>query len=50
MRHVALHGMGRYSEAVGAFKIMLSKLEQSHDPHIRGRPLCPCRTEQLLLI
>ncbi|KAF8425734.1 hypothetical protein L210DRAFT_3219341 [Boletus edulis BED1] len=34
-KHASLHGMGRYSEAFGAFKAMLSKLERSPDPHIR---------------
>ncbi|KAI9455058.1 hypothetical protein HD554DRAFT_299377 [Boletus coccyginus] len=34
-KHAALHGMGRYSEAFEAFRVMLSTLEQSPDPHIR---------------
>ena len=36
----ALHGMGRYGEAFEAFSMMLSRLEQSPDPHIRGKPFC----------
>ena len=36
MRHAALHGIGRYAEAVEAFDLMLSKLEQSPDERIRG--------------
>lgn len=35
-RHAALHDMGRYMEALEEFRIMLSKLEQSSDPQIRG--------------
>ncbi|KAI9569321.1 hypothetical protein HD554DRAFT_606005 [Boletus coccyginus] len=34
-RHAALHGMGRHGEALEAFWLMLSKLEQSPDPRIR---------------
>ncbi|KAI9455063.1 hypothetical protein HD554DRAFT_298739 [Boletus coccyginus] len=33
-KHAALHAMGRYSEAFEAFRSMLSRLEQSPDPHI----------------
>ncbi|KAI9455056.1 hypothetical protein HD554DRAFT_2036671 [Boletus coccyginus] len=32
-KHAALHGMGRYGEAFEAFRVMLSTLEQSPDPH-----------------
>ena len=43
-KHAALHGMGRHSEAFEAFEVMLSKLEQSPDPRIRGELLCQyCR-------
>ncbi|KAI9574684.1 hypothetical protein HD554DRAFT_79908 [Boletus coccyginus] len=35
-KHTALHGMGRYGEAFEAFRMMVSKLEQSPDPQIRG--------------
>ena len=31
--------MRRYSEAFEAFKMMISKLEESPDPHIRGGSL-----------
>ncbi|KAI9571789.1 hypothetical protein HD554DRAFT_2036681 [Boletus coccyginus] len=34
-KHVALHAMGRHSDAFEAFRVMLSILEQSPDPHIR---------------
>ncbi|KAI9571633.1 hypothetical protein HD554DRAFT_2302552 [Boletus coccyginus] len=34
-RHAALHGMERHDEAFKAFRIMLSKLEQSPDSQIR---------------
>ncbi|KAF8444928.1 hypothetical protein L210DRAFT_3054439 [Boletus edulis BED1] len=34
-KYAALHGMGCHSEAFAAFKMMLSKLEQSPDPEIR---------------
>ena len=36
-KHAALHGMGRHREALEAFGSMLSKLEQSPDPQIRGK-------------
>ncbi|KAF8548009.1 hypothetical protein OG21DRAFT_1516754 [Imleria badia] len=35
MRHSALHGAGRYAEAVEAFNKMILKLEESPDKHIR---------------
>ena len=37
-KHAALHGMGCYTKAFKEFDMMLSKLEQSADPHIRGAP------------
>ena len=37
-KHAALHAMGRYDEAFEAFEVMLSRLEQSPDLHIRGKP------------
>ena len=40
-KFAALHGMGRHGEAFEAFRTMLSRLEQSPDPHIRGKPFCP---------
>ncbi|KAI9455067.1 hypothetical protein HD554DRAFT_298454 [Boletus coccyginus] len=33
-KHAALHAMGQYDEAFEAFRVMLSKLEQSPDPRI----------------
>ena len=39
-KHVALHGMGRHGTAYGAFGMMLSKLKQSPDPQICGKPFC----------
>ena len=49
-RHAALHGMGRYSEAFEAFRMMLSKLEQSSDPQIRGKLFCQyCRQQRILI-
>ncbi|KAF8550639.1 hypothetical protein OG21DRAFT_1487620 [Imleria badia] len=44
--HVALHDMGRHSEAFKAFRTMLSKLEQSSDPQIHGEPFCQYLTHQ----
>lgn len=38
-KHAALVGIGRHGEAFEAFKIMLSKFEQSPDPKVRGKPL-----------
>lgn len=35
MKHAALHGTGRYGEAVKAFATMLSKLDESPDVNIR---------------
>ena len=45
-KHIALHGMGRYSEAFQVFRVMLSKLRQSPDPHIRGKLFCQCCRKQ----
>lgn len=38
-RHAALHGAGSYDEAIEALNEMLLKLEQSSDPHARGKYL-----------
>ena len=35
-KHAVLHGMKEYSEAFKAFRMMLSRLEQSPDPQVRG--------------
>ena len=37
-KHAALYGAKCYSEAFEAFKTMLSKIEKSSDPRVRGRP------------
>ncbi|KAF8549346.1 hypothetical protein OG21DRAFT_605383 [Imleria badia] len=34
-KYVALHGMGRYDDAIEAFDSMLSLIEQSSDPEVR---------------
>jgi hypothetical protein len=49
-KHAALHGMGRHSEAFEAFKMMISKFEESPDPRIRGRPLYPYCAQHYMLI
>jgi len=36
-KHVALHGTGRYDEAIEAFDNMLSLIEHSGDPEIRSK-------------
>lgn len=36
MKHAALHGAGRYDEAIQTFEAMFSKMAQSSDPQIRG--------------
>ena len=37
IKHAALHGAGRYDDAVKAFETMLSKMGESPDPQIRGQ-------------
>ena len=49
-KHAALHGMRRYSEAFEAFRMMLSMLEQSPDPQIRGKLFCQFCKQQRVLI
>ena len=39
VKHAALHGAGRYDEAIETLNEMLSKLEQSPDRHTRGKYL-----------
>ena len=46
-KRAALHGMGRYSEAFEAFGVMLSKLEKSPDPQMRGKLFCQYRRQQI---
>jgi hypothetical protein len=38
LNYTALHGAQRYDDAINAFKIMLSKLEDTADAQIRGKP------------
>ena len=35
-KHAALHGAGRYDDAIGTFETMLLNISQSPDPEIRG--------------
>jgi len=49
-KHAALHNMRRHGEAFEAFRMMLSKLAQSSDPKIRGKPSCQHRRLQGVLI
>ena len=49
-KHAALHGVGHHSEAFEAFRMMLSKLEQSPDPKIRGELFCEYYRQQRVLI
>ena len=46
-KRAALHGMGRYSEAFEAFGVMLSKLEKSPDPQMRGKLFCQYWRQQI---
>ena len=41
-KHIALHGMGRHGEAIKVHGVMLSKIEQSADPRVRGKPFYHC--------
>ena len=38
-KHAALHKAGQYDDAIGAFEMMLSKMEHSPDPEIRSKPI-----------
>lgn len=49
-KHAALYGMGLHSEAFKAFSVMLSKLDQSPDPHIRGAPFYHYEHQQVLTV
>ena len=35
-KHAALHGAGRYEDAIRTFEKMLLRISQSTDPEIRG--------------
>ena len=45
-KHAALHGMGRHSEALEAFSMMLSKLEKCPDPRVRSKLFCQYFNQQ----
>ena len=49
-KHAALHGMKRHSEAFEAFETMISRLDESPDPDIRGGPLYQYCPERFILI
>ena len=51
-RHAALHGSQRYPEAFEAFNVMLTTIEQSPDPHVRGEslPACHMRAHSIYFI
>jgi len=48
-KHAALCAIGRHSEAFEAFRVMLSRLEQSPNPHIRGELFCHYCTQSTIL-
>ncbi|KAG2142871.1 uncharacterized protein EDB93DRAFT_1252134 [Suillus bovinus] len=51
LTHTALRGAERYDEAINAFKIMLSKLDESPDPQIRDlrqQYVCPSEVEDAI--
>ena len=35
-KHAALHGAGRYDDAINTFEVMLLRISQSPNPDIRG--------------
>jgi hypothetical protein len=39
LKHAALHGGGHYDDAIDAFEIMLSKLDEASDAQIRSKLL-----------
>ena len=45
LKHAALRGARQYGQAIEAFKVMLSKLDDAHDPDMRGghKSLIPLR-------
>jgi len=49
-KHAALHAMGRHSEAVEAFGMMLSTLERSAHLHIHSTSFCRYCMQQTVLI
>jgi len=36
LKHESFHGSQRYDEAIDAFEIMLSKLDNADDPEMQG--------------
>ena len=48
-KHAALHGMKRHTEAFEAFKTMISRLEESPDPHIRGASYQYCAEQHIYI-
>lgn len=38
VKHATLHDAQRYDEAIEAFNVMLSKLDDAPDPQIRSKP------------
>ncbi|KAG1799729.1 uncharacterized protein HD556DRAFT_1525032 [Suillus plorans] len=51
LTHAALHGAQRYDEAIEAFKIMLSKLDNSSEAEIRDlrqQYVCPSEVEEAI--
>jgi len=37
LKHAALHGAKQYGEAMEAFEVMLSILDDAHDPEMQGK-------------
>jgi len=37
LKYGALHGAERYDEAIETFEIMLSKLDEAHEPEMQGK-------------
>ncbi|KAG0703991.1 hypothetical protein DFH29DRAFT_1039962 [Suillus ampliporus] len=51
LKHAALHGAQRYDEAIGAFQVMLSKLDNARDAQtrkLRQQYLSPSDTERAI--
>jgi len=49
-KHAALRAMGHHGEAFEAFRVMLSRLEQSPDLHMRGKPSCQYCMQFIILL
>ena len=48
-KHAALHGKGRYVDAIDAFEAMISKIAQSPDHNIRGELHPQCGVKDLFV-